>query len=118
MIKAHSTRSGLKHCIRFPILLHFKQFRFISSKSWKYLSNKYDYEYFRKYRNTDRTLQSTPRKHSILHVSLRHSEWIASRLYIVHVLTVFYRASKSPDFAGDLPIFDKIMIISRSPDLE
>ena len=29
-----------------------------------------------------------------------------------------YRASKSPDFAGDLPIFDKIMKISRSPDLE
>ena len=28
------------------------------------------------------------------------------------------RASKSPDFAGDLPIFDKIMKISRSPDLE
>ena len=27
-------------------------------------------------------------------------------------------ASKSPDFAGDLPIFDKIMKISRSPDLE
>ena len=28
------------------------------------------------------------------------------------------RASKSPDYAGDLPIFDKIMKISRSPDLE
>ena len=28
------------------------------------------------------------------------------------------RASKSPDFSGDLPIFDKIMKISRSPDLE
>ena len=27
-------------------------------------------------------------------------------------------ASKSPDLAGDLPIFDKIMQISRSPDLE
>ena len=27
------------------------------------------------------------------------------------------RASKSPDFSGDLPIFDKIMKISRSPDL-
>ena len=29
-----------------------------------------------------------------------------------------HRASKSPDFSGDLPIFDKIMKISRSPDLE
>ena len=29
-----------------------------------------------------------------------------------------FRASKSPDFAGDLPIFDKIMKITRSPDLE
>ena len=29
-----------------------------------------------------------------------------------------YRASKSPDFSGDLPIFDNIMKISRSPDLE
>ena len=28
------------------------------------------------------------------------------------------RASKSPDFSGDLPIFYKIMKISRSPDLE
>ena len=28
------------------------------------------------------------------------------------------RASKSPDFSGDLPIFDKIMKISRSPDFE
>ena len=28
------------------------------------------------------------------------------------------RASKSPDFAGDLPIFDKIIKISRSPDLD
>ena len=28
------------------------------------------------------------------------------------------RASKSPDLAGDLPIFDVIMKISRSPDLE
>ena len=27
-------------------------------------------------------------------------------------------ASKSPDLAGDLPIFDVIMKISRSPDLE
>ena len=27
-------------------------------------------------------------------------------------------ACKSPDLAGDLPIFDKIMKISRSPDLE
>ena len=31
---------------------------------------------------------------------------------------IIYRASKSPDLAGDLPIFDKIMKISRSPDLE
>ena len=30
----------------------------------------------------------------------------------------FSRAAKSPDLAGDLPIFDKIMKISRSPDLE
>ena len=28
------------------------------------------------------------------------------------------RASKSPDFSGDLPLFDKIMKISRSPDFE
>ena len=28
------------------------------------------------------------------------------------------RASKSPDLAGDLPIFDQIIKISRSPDLE
>ena len=28
------------------------------------------------------------------------------------------RASKYPEFAGDLPIFDQIMKISRSPDLE
>ena len=28
------------------------------------------------------------------------------------------RATKSPDLSGDLPIFDKIMKISRSPDLE
>ena len=28
------------------------------------------------------------------------------------------RASKSPDLAGDLPIFDQIMKISRSPALE
>ena len=29
-----------------------------------------------------------------------------------------FRASKSPDFSRDLPIFDKIMKISRYPDLE
>ena len=34
------------------------------------------------------------------------------------ILSEVYRASKSPDLAGDLPIFDKIMKISRSPDLE
>ena len=32
--------------------------------------------------------------------------------------TDIIRASKSPDFSGDLPIFDKIMKISRSPDFE
>ena len=34
------------------------------------------------------------------------------------LLNYYHRASKSPDFSGDLPIFDKIMKISRSPDLE
>ena len=42
---------------------------------------------------------------------------VFSRLQIIKYFS-HNRASKSPDLAGDLPIFDKIMKISRSPDLE
>ena len=47
----------------------------------------------------------------------------AGAVYNADLLTVYDvliipRASKSPDFSGDLPIFDNIMKISRSPDSE
>ena len=42
------------------------------------------------------------------------------QVWVHKLIDIWYisRASKSPDLAGDLPIFDKIMKISRSPDLE
>ena len=45
--------------------------------------------------------------------------WFDVRNNYVNAETkVKLRASKSPDLAGDLPIFDIVMTISRSPELE
>ena len=54
-----------------------------------------------------------------VNVSLKQVAFLHVLPYPVTLYSaVKLKASKSPDFAGDLPIFDMVMTISRSPDLE
>ena len=56
------------------------------------------------------------------HVAFGIQAWKPYRkkeiIYAYNMRYIDPRASKSPDFSGDLPTFDNIMKISRSPDLE
>ena len=56
--------------------------------------------------------------HVIANITTKQSHYNVYKIIKLLFCVPMCRASKSPDFSGDLPIFDKIMKISRSPDLE